>query len=93
MKLEQVPSLESFNVLIVGLVRNCEPSLESEVETLRASFEDFKKVSFFLVESDSTDGSLGALRELATKIPNFKFLSFRKFTTINTKSNRTNCSL
>ena len=75
MKLEQVPSLESFNVLIVGLVRNCESSLESEVETLRASFEDFKKVSFFLVESDSTDGSLGALRELATKIPNFKFLS------------------
>jgi len=57
------------------LVRNCEPSLESEVETLRASFEDFKKVSFFLVESDSTDGSLGALRELAISIPNFKFLS------------------
>ena len=75
MKLEQVPSLESFEVLIVGLVRNCEPSLESEVETLRASFEDFKNVSFFLVESDSTDGSLEALRELATRIPNFQFLS------------------
>jgi len=75
MKLEQIPSLESFEVLIVGLVRNCEPSLESEVETLRASFEDFKNVSFFLVESDSTDGSLEALRELATRIPNFKFLS------------------
>ena len=75
MKLEQTPSLESFNVLIVGLVRNCEPSLESEVETLRASFEDFKKVSFFLVESDSTDGSLGALKELAISIPNFEFLS------------------
>lgn len=75
MKLELVPSLESFEVLIVGLVRNCEPSLESEVETLRASFEDFKNVSFFLVESDSTDGSLEALRELATRIPNFQFLS------------------
>jgi len=75
MKLEQVPSLESFEVLIVGLVRNCEPSLESEVEILRASFEDFKNVSFFLVESDSTDGSLEALRELATRIPNFQFLS------------------
>jgi hypothetical protein len=75
MKLEQTPSLNTFEVLIVGLVRNCEPSLESEVEILRASFESFKKVSFFLVESDSTDGSLGALRELATKIPNFKFLS------------------
>ena len=75
MKLEQVPNLESFEVLIVGLVRNCETSLESEVETLRASFEDFKNVSFFLVESDSTDGSLEALRELATRIPNFKFLS------------------
>lgn len=75
MKLEQVPSLESFEVLIVGLVRNCEPSLESEVETLRASFEGFKNVSFFLVESDSTDGSLEALRELATRIPNFQFLS------------------
>jgi hypothetical protein len=75
MKLEQPPSLNSFEVLIVGLVRNCEPSLESEVETLRASFEDFKKVSFFLIESDSTDGSLGALRELARRIPHFKFLS------------------
>ena len=75
MKLEQVPNLESFEVLIVGLVRNCETSLKSEVETLRASFEDFKNVSFFLVESDSTDGSLEALRELATRIPNFKFLS------------------
>lgn len=75
MKLELVPSLESFEVLIVGLVRNCEPSLESEVEILRASFEDFKNVSFFLVESDSTDGSLEALRELATRIPNFQFLS------------------
>ena len=75
MKLEQTPSLDSFEVLIVGLVRNCEPSLESEVETLRASFESFKKVSFFLVESDSTDGSLGALKELAISIPNFEFLS------------------
>jgi len=75
MKLEQVPSLESFEVLIVGLVRNCEPSLESEVENLRVSFEDFKNVSFFLVESDSTDGSLEALRELTTRIPNFQFLS------------------
>ena len=75
MKLEQVPNLESFEVLIVGLVRNCEPSLESEVETLRASFKDFKNVSFFFVESDSTDGSLEALRELATRIPNFQFLS------------------
>jgi hypothetical protein len=75
MKLEQVPNLESFEVLIVGLVRNCETSLESEVKILSASFEDFKKVSFFLVESDSTDGSLEALRELAIRIPNFKFLS------------------
>ena len=75
MKLEQIPKLESFEVLIVGLVRNCEASLESEVKILRASFKDFKKVSFFLVESDSTDGSLEALRELAIRIPNFKFLS------------------
>ncbi len=75
MKLQQVPNLESFKVLIVGLVRNCEPSLESQVETLRASFEDFKKVSFFLVESDSADGSLESLRELATRIPNFQYLS------------------
>ena len=75
MKLEQIPNLESFEVLIVGLVRNCEASLESEVKILRASFKAFKKVSFFLVESDSTDGSLEALRELAIRIPNFKFLS------------------
>ncbi|NCY11306.1 MAG: hypothetical protein EBX34_05080 [Actinobacteria bacterium] len=75
MKLEQIPNLESFEVLIVGLVRNCEASLESEVKILRASFKAFKKVSFFLVESDSTDGSLEALRELVIKIPNFKFLS------------------
>lgn len=34
-----------------------------------------KTLVSFLVESDSTDGSLEALRELATRIPNFQFLS------------------
>ena len=54
MKLEQVPNLESFEVLIVGLVRNCETSLESEVETLRASFDDFKSIREMLKQENNS---------------------------------------
>jgi hypothetical protein len=67
--------LSSFEVLIVGLVRDCGKSLAQEIKTLNSAFGAFKKVSFFLVESDSKDDSLSILAELKSTIPNFDFTS------------------
>ncbi|NBQ01449.1 MAG: hypothetical protein EBU45_05430, partial [Actinobacteria bacterium] len=67
--------LSSFEVLIVGLVRDCGKSLAQEIKTLNSAFSAFKKVSFYLVESDSKDDSLSILAELKSTIPNLDFTS------------------
>ncbi len=72
---ERTVAPESNSVLIVGLARNCSHVLESGLETLEAAFEWAKELQFLVIESDSSDGSLGVLQRVAAVKPNFCFVS------------------
>lgn len=62
-------------VVILGLCRNVSHQIENEVQQLLESFQDFSKIHFRFVESDSTDSTLSSLTQLERDIPNFKFVS------------------
>jgi glycosyltransferase involved in cell wall biosynthesis len=63
-------------VVILGICRNVEKDLESDIRNLLAAFSDFSKIYFRIVESDSTDLTLLVLETLSVQIPNFEFISF-----------------
>ena len=62
-------------VVVLGLCRNVSHQLKNEVYQLLASFQDFSKIHFRFVESDSTDSTLSILTQLERDIANFKFVS------------------
>ena len=57
--------LSSSSILVVGLTRNCENKIEQEVKKINDAFETAKSVMWFVVESDSDDGTLNILNKLA----------------------------
>ena len=63
------------SVLIVGTVRNCEKTFESELNRLKRCFESVRIVGYYFVESDSVDSTLEILEAAATKISLFHFES------------------
>lgn len=61
--------------LIVGLVRDGEKTIESEIKHLAQVFKNFSQINWFIVESDSNDQTLAKLDILARDIPNFRYKS------------------
>lgn len=62
-------------ILVVGTVRNVENSICKDVLRLEASLQSHFQLSFFLVESDSSDNTIHQLRLLSNQLPDFRFLS------------------
>ena len=60
---------------IVGLVRNAEKTIASDIRRLDAATQRFQNKQWFLVESDSDDGTLQALGSLRDEITGFSFQS------------------
>ena len=54
----------SSRLLIVGLVRNCEKTIESEVHKINSAFSEAESVNWLIIESDSDDGTLAKLEKL-----------------------------
>ena len=63
------------HILVAGLAKDCGASLRDEVSRLRAALDGFGTVSWLVVESDSTDDTVGILRVLSETIPNFRYLT------------------
>ena len=62
-------------ILIVGTVANIENTIERDLEKIYKSLSKFKKISFFLVESDSNDNSLACLDKMQEIYSNFEYVS------------------
>jgi hypothetical protein len=60
-----------IKILIAGLARNCRNTLVPSIRQLQTLFGPDVSLSFFLVESDSTDGTQQLLEKLAREIPRF----------------------
>lgn len=63
------------DLLVVGLARNCGHVLAAEVQRLRAALPNFRKIRWFVVESDSSDDSVAVLQQLERSLPDFAFRS------------------
>ena len=61
--------------LLVGVVRNCEKTLERDICRLRDSLSQSEYVENFVVESDSSDTTVKVLQKLSHKLPNFFYES------------------
>ena len=76
------PELLNSKVVILATIRDCEDTVEGDIEKLRSGFALFKDLSFCLIESDSTDGTVQKLEKLKQKIPKFNYLCLGKFNII-----------
>lgn len=70
-----ISDISSRRVLIAGIVRNVETTLETDIARFKEVFAGFEAIKFFLVESDSTDASLLKLEYLRSVDSNFAFTS------------------
>jgi hypothetical protein len=62
-------------ILVVGTIRNVESSIRRDILRFEASLNSRFHLSFFLVESDSSDNTIYQLQLLSTLLTDFRFLS------------------
>jgi len=67
-----------YKFLLVGTVRNTSKSVEREMKIIHRAFGGLGELSAYLVESDSSDGTVETLKALQEKYSNFSFISLGK---------------
>ncbi|MFZ9296644.1 MAG: glycosyltransferase family A protein, partial [Bacteroidia bacterium] len=80
-------AIEVSEVLIAGTARNVERYIKSDIDCLKNSFSDFKKIYFLIIESDSTDATLQKLAQLKLDNDSFDYISLGQLS--NTLKKRT----
>jgi hypothetical protein len=70
-------TISSSNVLIVGLARNCQDTIEREVQIINSAFSEAKAVNWLVIESDSDDETLTTLKKLSNNVE-FAFITLGK---------------
>lgn len=78
--IEKHRSLTDSRVLVVGVVRNCESTVEQDVLRIREAFRRAAHVEHFVVESDSSDNTVAVLERMKETVENFNFLTLEKLT-------------
>ncbi len=66
---------ERSRILVVGLARNVAEKLDREIRVLSKALSFARSVSWFVVESDSSDDTVEALKRCAATVPSFRFVS------------------
>jgi glycosyltransferase involved in cell wall biosynthesis len=62
-------------IFVVGIVRDVAKFLERDVDWLREALAEVADLRWFLIESDSGDHTEEVLKKLASRVPNFSFVS------------------
>lgn len=62
-------------ILILGIIKDGEKTLEKEVKNIQNSFLSFNKIHWFVVESDSSDKTTKVLEKLNSLNENFNYAS------------------
>lgn len=65
--------MSELEVLVAGVVRNVDSTLIRDVENFKEVLAGFKRVRFFVVESDSKDNSIEVLKSLKLRDEFFDF--------------------
>lgn len=64
-----------FNVLIVGTIRNGSKTIDRDIRKIISTLEPIGKISFFIVESDSTDDTVELLRKYSENDSRVRYIS------------------
>ena len=67
--------LKREKIIIVGIVRNIEKTLLKDMERLESAFAMFGEITWFLVESGSSDDSRNILENISKLRNNFSYLA------------------
>ena len=67
--------LSEHSILVAGVARDCEKTIRDEVLRLFESLKMCKALHWLVIESDSSDKTVDALRALQDEIPGFRFKS------------------
>jgi len=78
-------AIEVSEVLIAGTARNVERFIRSDIDCLKKSFFDFKKIHFLIIESDSSDATLKKLAQLKSEHNSFDYISLGNLSDTLTK--------
>jgi hypothetical protein len=70
--------LRDFRFAVVGVARNCQSSVKTDINRIRAAMRGAKSIAWAIVESDSTDGTLEELESIKSDIDGFSFNSLGK---------------
>lgn len=70
--------MSAESILIVGLARDVETVLTREILAVNEAFSEVGKVYWYVVESDSSDNTVGSLNTLSTILSRFEFVSLGK---------------
>ena len=70
-----IKMLANQKILIVGVIRNGENTITSEISSLQNAFCDFGKIHWLVIESDSVDNTVKKLSELSQSVENFNYKS------------------
>lgn len=70
-------SLGEANILIVGLARDCERVISSEVKKIDDAFSSAKSAKWLIIESDSSDNTTAVLKSMSEKL-SLHYLSLGK---------------
>ena len=62
-----IKNIFDSQILVVGLVRNCESQIEKEFNIINAAFSDAKTLNWLVIESDSEDATVAVLERLKSK--------------------------
>ena len=71
-------NISQSNILVCGIVRDCQYTLISELSRITNSIKNFKNIHYYIVESDSKDQTLKILEKCKLKFQNFNYLTLGK---------------
>jgi hypothetical protein len=73
---------KSLSFLVCGTVRNVERTLQSDVNRLINAVGEQSKLDWYLVESDSVDGTVLKLDDLKSRLDGFNYLSLGRLSDV-----------
>ena len=65
----------SKNILIAGVVRNCSNKIRKDFDRINKSVSGFENTHWLVIESDSQDQTVDALKEISKIERNFRFIT------------------
>jgi glycosyltransferase involved in cell wall biosynthesis len=73
--MNSLPNLHNLEILVSGVIRNGETTLGKSISEIISSLPEFKRIHILIVESDSSDNTVGELEKIAEIYPDFSFIT------------------